>query len=285
MNLFRVALGQVSPLLGEVSTNVDKHIEYVQRAREAGAQVIVFPELGLTGYLLKDLTYEVARTLDDPDIQRLVAASAELDILFSFVEESAAHQFYVSAVYASNGRIVHVHRKVYLPTYGLFEERRHTATGNDIRSFSVDDRPPAGVMICEDAWHPSVPYLLSVAGVDVLYIPAAGPGRALSGDPHSGSQQFWERLLRTYAQLYTCFIVFVNRVGFEDGVFFFGHSFVVNPAGDIIAASSSIDEDFLTVDLDLSLLRRERYRTPLLRDEDPYLTMRVLNRLLQGEKM
>jgi len=276
----RVALGQVSPILGDVSANVDKHLAYIARARAAGAQVVAFPELGLTGYLLKDLTFDVARPLDDAAITRLVEASAEIDILFSFIEESQSHRFYVSAVYASGGRIAHVHRKLYLPTYGLFEEGRHVAPGNDVQSFAATG-VAAGMMICEDAWHPSVPYLLSVAGVDLLYVPAAGPGRALSGDPNSGSQQFWERLLRTYAQLFTSYVVFVNRVGFEDGVFFFGHSFVVGPDGEVLAASESADEDLLIVNLDMSILRRERYRTPLLRDEDPHLTQRVLSRLLE----
>lgn len=275
-------MGQVSPILGDVSANVDKHLQVTRAAYDKGAQVVVFPELGLTGYLLKDLTYEVARSLEHPDVLRLVAASREIDILFSFVEESPAHRFYVSAVYASRGEIVHVHRKVYLPTYGLFEEGRHAAQGEDVRTFVAPLRPAAGVMICEDAWHPSVPYLLSVAGVDVLYVPAAGPGRALSGDPHSGSQQFWERLLRTYAQLFTCYIVFVNRVGFEDGVFFFGHSFAVGPDGEMIGGSDSIEEDLPILDLDFSKLRRERYRTPLLRNEDAYLTERVLRRTLEG---
>ncbi|MCY0877225.1 MAG: acyltransferase [Firmicutes bacterium] len=279
----RVAMGQVSPVLGDVPANVDKHIQIAQMAYAQGAQLIVFPELGLTGYLLKDMTYEVARPLDHPDVQRLVAQSKDIDVLFSLVEESASHRFHISAVYASGGKIVHVHRKVYLPTYGLFEEGRHAAQGTDIKPFTAPTRPPAGVMICEDAWHPSVPYLLSVAGVDVLYVPAAGPGRALSGDPHSGSQQFWERLLRTYAQLFTCYVVFVNRVGFEDGVFFFGQSFAVGPDGEIIARSERIEEDMPIVDIDLSLLRRARYRTPLLRDEDVYLTQRILQRTLGSE--
>lgn len=281
LNAIRVAIGQISPILGDVPANVDKHLQVVQKAREAGAQVVVFPELGLTGYLLKDLTYEVARPLGHVDIARLVKASDDIDILFSCIEESPSHRFYVSAVYASRGQVAHVHRKVYLPTYGLFEERRHTGAGDEVRVFTAMDRPASGMMVCEDAWHPSIPYLLSVGGADILYVPAAGPGRALSGDPHSGSQQFWERLLRTYAQLFTCYIVFANRTGFEDGVFFFGHSFVVHPGGDILAASSSLDEELLIADLDLDMLRRERYRTPLLRDEDAHLTHRLLGDLLK----
>ncbi len=282
MKLLRIALGQVSPRLGDVSENVRKHIDFATSAKEKGAHVVVFPELGLTGYQLRDLAFHVARPLNHPDITSLIDASKALDIdmVFSFVEQTPAYRFCVSSVYATKGTIAHVHRKIYPPTYGLFEEGRQFSKGDAIDSFSLGDHR-AGMMICEDAWHPSVPYLLSVSGVDVMYVPAAGPGRALSGDPHSGSQMFWNRMLRTYAQLYTSFMVFVNRVGFEDGVFFFGHSFVASPTGEFIGGSESHDECLTTVDIDLEIVRKERYRSPFLRDEDIYLTERTLSRIIR----
>ncbi len=278
----RVALGQVRPKLGDLQTNGDKLLQFIDRAVQAEADVIVFPELSLTGYLLRDLTFDVARTLADREVQALVEASAQIDVLFSFVEETENHQFYTSSVYASQGRILHVHRKIYLPTYGLFEEGRHFARGQHIHSFACANHR-AGIAICEDAWHPSVPYLLSIAGMDILYIPSAGPGRALSSEPNSGSQQFWERLLRTYAQLFTCFVVFVNRVGFEDGLFFFGHSAIAGPDGELIGMIDSHDEDLQVYALDLSKIRKERHQSPFLRDEDAYLTLRTLERVLEEQ--
>jgi predicted amidohydrolase len=258
-------------------------MEWIDDAVTQGIQLLVFPELGLTGYFLKDLTLEVARSIDHPEIKRMVEASNRLDLVFSFIEESRDHRFYVAAVYASKGQVVHVHRKLYLPTYGMFEEGRHFAKGDSLQAFDTEVASRVGMAICEDAWHPSIPYLLSVAGVDVMVIPSAGPGRALSGDPNSGSQQFWHRLIRTYAQLFTSYVVFVNRVGFEDGVFFFGHSAVAGPDGELVASTASIDERLLAVDVDLDLLRKERYRSPFLRDEDPHLTLRMLTRLLGRE--
>lgn len=285
MSLQRIAMGQVSPRLGDVEGNLKKHLDYARRAADEGAHVIVFPELGLTGYQLRDLAFHVARKLDHPQIQSLIDASLQLkiDILFSFVEETDDYRYCVASVYASLGHIVHVHRKVYLPTYGLFEEGRHFSRGRKVDAFTTATYR-AGIMICEDAWHPSVPYLLSVAGVEVMFIPAAGPGRALSGDPESGSPLFWDRMLRTYAQLFTSYVVFVNRVGFEDGVFFFGHSFVVSPTGEVVGGTQTHDECLMCVDLDLSVIARERFRSPLLRDEDPHLTQRTLRQLLGGEK-
>ncbi len=280
MKELRIGLGQVRPALGDVSRNLDLHLENVNEAEKLGIQLLVFPELGLTGYYLKDLTLEVARQLDHPDILKMVAASRKVDVVFSFIEESPDHRFYVAAVYASKGQVVHVHRKLYLPTYGMFEENRHFARGKALNSFASGLGAQMGMAICEDAWHPSVPYLLSIAGVDVVIIPAAGPGRALSGDPNTGSQHFWHRLIRTYAQLFTSYFVFVNRVGFEDGVFFFGHSAVAGPDGELVASTDSMDAQLLAVDIDLDLLRKERYRSPFLRDEDPHLTLRELERIL-----
>lgn len=280
MLALRIGLGQVRPVLGDVSRNLALHLEWIDEAVTQGIQLLVFPELGLTGYFLKDLTLEVARSIDHPEIKQMVAASSRMDLVFSFIEESRDHRFYVAAVYASKGQVVHVHRKLYLPTYGMFEESRHFAKGDSLQAFDTDVASRVGMAICEDAWHPSIPYLLSVAGVDVVVIPSAGPGRALSGDPNSGSQQFWHRLIRTYAQLFTSYVVFVNRVGFEDGVFFFGHSAVAGPDGELVASTASIDERLLAVDVDLDLLRKERYRSPFLRDEDPHLTLRMLTRLL-----
>ncbi len=277
MQMMKVALSQVSPRLSDVKANLAMHLSNIEQARHAGANLIVFPELGLTGYWLKDSTLDVARTIEHPDICELIDASGDVDVVFSFVEETKDHRFYTSSVYASAGRVVHVHRKVYLPTYGLFEEGRHYARGNDVQAFQTND-VSMGMMICEDAWHPSVPYLLSLSGVDLMIIPSAGPGRALSGDPNSGSQQFWERVVRTYAQLFTCYVVFVNRTGFEDGVFFFGHSLVAGPQGDIIGGIPTHEPGMVVVDLDLSRLRKERFRTPLLRDENPYLIQRILAR-------
>lgn len=283
MQRMKVALCQVNPRLSDVKANLAMHLANIEEAKHAGADLIVFPELGLTGYWLKDSTLDVARTIDHPDICELIQASCDVDIVFSFVEETKDHRFYTSSVYASARRVVHVHRKVYLPTYGLFEEGRHFARGNDVQAFQTND-VSMGMMICEDAWHPSVPYLLSLSGVDLMIIPSAGPGRALSGDPNSGSQQFWERVVRTYAQLFTCYVVFVNRTGFEDGVFFFGHSLVAGPQGDILGGIETHEPGMVVVDLDLSRLRKERFRTPLLRDENPYLTQRILARRLGDVK-
>ena len=131
----RVALAQIAPRLGQLDANVALHLEAIQRARREGAGLVAFPELSLTGYLLRDDVPEVAVTLDDPRLSRLLRASREIDVLVGLVEEAPGHRFHNTAAYLSGGRVLHVHRKVYLPTYGMFDEGRDFAAGDRFRAF------------------------------------------------------------------------------------------------------------------------------------------------------
>ncbi|EPZ42105.1 nitrilase-related carbon-nitrogen hydrolase [Alicyclobacillus acidoterrestris] len=273
-----IAIAQISPRLGDFDANLAIHRQYIERAREQGAQVVVFPELGLTGYLLQDLTLEVARRLDHPDIVSLVEASRDIDVVFSFIEESEEHFIYISSVYASAGAIVHVHRKAYLPTYGLFDEKRYAKEGNLVEPFAVHGKK-SGILICEDAWHVSMPYLLTMQGATVLYVPASSPGRNVMDEHDFGSHTFWRQLLQMYAQLFGVHIIFSNRVGYEDGVHFYGGSGIVGPDGHWIVQAGVGEETLVFGAIDDRDVRRARYTTPLLRDERLELMVRHLRRM------
>ncbi len=273
-------MAQFSPVLGDVGANLDKHLSYVREAVEARAKILVFPELGLTGYQTQDLTLEVARPVHHPEIQLLVDASREIDILFSFVEEAEDYRFYVSAVYASGGSILHIHRKAYLPTYGMFDERRYFAAGDSFETFRTA-LGKTGVMICEDAWHLSSPYLLAMNGATVVFVPASSPWRNAMAAEDLGSHAFWRQLLQTYAQLLGLHVVFVNRVGYEDGVHFYGGSGVVGPDGSWIAQAKSNEETLVFAEIDVRATRRARYTTPLVRDERMDIVKRQLDGILR----
>jgi NAD+ synthase (glutamine-hydrolysing) len=275
----KVALGQLRPKLGDLKANIERHLEYAEQAKEQGAELIVFPELGLTGYQVQDLTLEVARSKNHPDILQIVEASRGIDIVFSFVEESAEHLFFVSALYAKDGEIAGIHRKVYLPTYGMFDEGRYFAAGEEFRTLHTRFGR-AGLMICEDAWHVSSPYLLSLGGADFICVPASSPARSVAEQERFGSHQFWRELIEVYARLFGTYFVFVNRTGFEDGVNFFGGSGVVSPDGEWLAEAPEIDEALIFAELDLDQIRRARYTTPMLRDEKKHMVMSELERLL-----
>jgi len=277
---FTLAIAQISTRLGDVQGNLEKHLALARQARASGADLIQFPELSLTGYALQDLTPTVALrpNTKDPVFRHLLQASRGIDLIAGFVEADARSRFFIAAAYLSRGELVHIHRKVYLPTYGLFDEGRFFAWGDSVRAF--DTRfGRVGMLICEDFWHASPPYLLWLDGADLLYFASASPGRGLSADPRLASASWVEHINQAYASLFTVFVAHANRVGFEDGLNFWGGSTVFDPDGRRVAQSPYHQEAVTLAELDLAQLSRTRTRLPLLRDERTALTLRELLRM------
>ncbi len=286
MERLQVGLGQISPVLGDVQRNLDLHLEMIDRARKQGVQLLCFPELSLTGYVLRDLVPDVAMPAEEssPVMSELLMASRDLDVVIGFVEEDRRHLYYIAAAYLSGGQILHTHRKVYLPTYGMFEEERYLAPGNGFHAF--DTRfGRVGVLICEDFWHMSSPYVLWLDGADLLLLTSASPGRGLSPEAALGSSRSVELINQIYATFLTSFVLHCNRVGFEDGLNFWGGSTVYGPDGKLVAQAPYFEEALLLATLDMSALRRVRVQLPLLRDERPDLLRNELKRIArQGER-
>lgn len=280
MNL-NVGLAQINPKLGDVNANLDLHLRSIAAAAEQGVELLVFPELSLTGYRLLDLSFSVALrvSVKDPIFSRLLDASRDIDIVVGFVEADKRQKFYIAAAYLSGGELVHLHRKVYLPTYGMFDEGRDFALGNAIRAF--DTRfGRIGVLICEDFWHMSPPYLLWLDGADILILTSASPGHGLATEQKIGSAKWVEHINQAYASLFTNFVIHCNRTGFEDGVNFWGGSTIYDPEGKLVTQAPYYEEALMTANLDLNQIRRTRTRLPLLRDERVALTSRELTRIL-----
>lgn len=279
----KLALAQINTRLGDVQANLEKHLSLADEARRGGAELLVFPELSLTGYVLQDLAPTVAQrpSADDPIFKPLLEASRALDLVVGFVDEDRRSRFYIAAAYLSGGQVVHVHHKAYLPTYGLFDEGRFFAWGDSIRAF--DTRfGRVGILICEDFWHASPPYLLWLDGADLLLLTSASPGRGLSAEPELESARWVEHINQAYASLFTIFVAHANRVGFEDGLNFWGGSTVFDPNGDLLAKGPYFQEAITYAEIDLNQLHRTRARLPLLRDERTGLVQRELERILGG---
>ncbi|MBI1920725.1 MAG: carbon-nitrogen hydrolase [Geobacter sp.] len=275
---FTVALAQVKPKLGCVADNLGMIEAAVERGINEKAGLVLFPELALTGYFLRDLVPEVALSLDAPEITRLKELSRHIDIAIGMVEASPDYLFYNSALYLSAGDIRHVHRKVYLPTYGLFDEQRYFAHGERFRAF--DTRfGRMGMLICEDMWHLSAPYILAMDGAATILCLSSSPGRGVTEDENLGSTSAWQRLTSTTAMFLNCRILYCNRVGYEDGVNFWGGSEYVEPSGKVNVRGKLLDEDFVLAGVEEGALRRERIFSPMLRDESLFITMKELRRI------
>lgn len=281
----KLGLAQIKTRLGDVRANLEHHLAYIDEAARQGVDLLVFPELSLTGYVLQDLVASVAHkpTTDDPIFRPLLAASRErkMDLVVGFVDEDARHRFFISAAYLAGGETLHVHHKVYLPTYGLFDEGRFFAWGDAIRAF--DTRwGRMGVLICEDFWHASPPYLLWLDGADVMLFVSASPGRGLGETDKLESAWWVEHINRAYASLFTAFVAHTNRVGFEDGLNFWGGATVFDPNGGLVAQGPYHEEALVVAELDLAQIRRTRARLPLLRDERHALVRREIERITAG---
>ena len=271
----KIAIAQCAPALGAVKRNLEMHREWISKAKRNGAKLVVFPELSLTGYYLKDLAADVACAADDARLAPIAAASRDIDVIAGFVERSKDAKLHIAQGYWSGGALRHVHRKVYLPTYGIFDDGRYFGPGPGFTTFE-SAIGTAGMAICEDLWHLSVPYVDAVGGASVIFSPSASPGRGVAEGGDLGTAASCRMMDQFYAQYLTVYIVFANRVGHEDGIAFWGGSEVVAPDGTVVGRAKEFEEELLLAEIDPALVARERARNPLLRDERPDLVFKVL---------
>lgn len=220
--------------------------------------------------------------LDDPRLAKLAGATRGLSAVVSFVEESADHRLFIAAALLEDGQLRHVHRKLYLPTYGLFDERRFFAAGDVLRAAPSRLGIGLGIGVCEDFWHLSVPQLLALDGAQILINVSSSPGRdlAATNEVGLGTATSWRTLMRTYAQLTTSFVIFCNRVGVDESISFWGGSEVIGPNGQAVFSAPLYDEGFFVVEIPPAEIRRERIALPLLRDERLELQVRELTRVV-----
>ena len=278
---YRIALAQVAPRLGDVEANLELAADRVLAADAEGAALTLLPELALTGYLLQDLVPDVAMPADDPRLLAIGREAPGMLVAVGFVEESDDHRYCNSVALLRDGELVGLHRKVYLPTYGLFDEGRFTRSGDRIRT--VDAGEPIGrigLSVCEDFWHPSLPMLQALDGASLLVNVAAGPSRAPGSDAGLQAIEGWHKMQDTYALLGTVALAFCNRVGNEEGLTFWGGSRILAADGSTVAQAPLWEEALVIGTLNTDDLRMQRYGLPILADERLELVRRELDRII-----
>ncbi len=275
----RITLAQVDSQLGDLEANLEQAAEVVAQAVDASSDLVVFPELYLSGYSIGDVDADLSLLPDDPGIQKVARVAGKAGVAIGFVESGGQgpHTYNSTAVY-QGGRLVHVHRKLYLPAYAPFVERNHFTPGPRMRAFPVDPDTRMAVLLCNDAWQPHLAFVASQDGATVLLVPAAS---AQSRFPeHYDSHEYWHDITHFYGRMYEVYVVFVNRVGVEGMLHFWGGSHVIDPWGNVIAEASRGERQLLTVDIDLAEVRRRRRQVPLVKDARLGLVQREINRLV-----
>ena len=301
----KVAIYQTSPVLLDLEANLEDVITKIHEGRGKGANLIVFPELALTGYFVGQRYHEVALRLDSKEIGRLAAATRGTAAVVGFVEESPSMNFYNSALVAVDGEILFAYRKLNLPNYGVFEERKYFSPGKQVPVFKYHDLSIA-VFICNDLWHPSLPYLGISQKAEVL-VTIFNSSQGSMGSEFSNIES-WGIINTFYARIFGIYNVCANRVGKETlelkeavpEVFaaslekeekadpvpvrttykFWGGSEIVNPFGKQVAKAAMHEPDEIVADISRDLLRQKRILLPYLRNDDPYFTHRQLDRIL-----
>ena len=267
----RIALAQADCALGDVGENTRRVRELLGRARAEGADLVVFPELMLTGYSLGQVDEDVSRAVTDEEIAALAAETEGLACVVGFAEAGRVHT-YNSAAYLEDGVVRHLHRKLFLPTYDIWEERKHFTPGDAMRAFDTRFGRMA-ILLCGDAWQP-VPTVLAVQdGARVLIVPADSTAR------QPDIEQYWHDISRFYARMLQCFVVFVNRVGEEPGLRFWGGSHIYDPWGELVVEAPRDEPALVSADIDLADVRRRRREMPLLKEARLALLSRELERL------
>lgn len=275
---FALAVAQIDPRPGELEKNLETHLHFAREASDRGARCIVFPELSLTGYHLSDGYADVALTRDHSFLKPLFKLSQNIDILFGLVLESPDHVLYNTALYLTGGHVLSEHRKVYLPTYGEFEEGKHFARGDHFSGFETA-AGRAGVLICEENWHPSAAYLLWIDHAVILYSLHCSSANAEPRHEPGSSVAVCRQLNQFYSKLFGCYVIFANRVGQEGPYHFWGGSEIVDPFGHVEQRAKEFETDLLIHTIDTDKIRQARLALPLRRDEDVYLTLRNLAHL------
>ena len=277
---FTIALAQIDPVLGDLARNVDKHLEFIEKARAAGASLVLFPELSLSGYSVRDLHWDLAVNARKPPaaFDPLLKASHGILVLAGGVEEGPSYALHNAAFLFDEGNVRTVHRKTYPPTYGMFEELRYFSPGTTVRAFDTS-LGRIGVLICEDLWHPSLPYILAQDGAELIATLVASPTRVSGQEERLQMASLNTENHKAYARLLSTYIAFCNRVGYEDGVNFWGGSEVVGPGGNVIVSAPLFDENLIVARVEEEEVRRARRMSRHFLDEDPELVIRELERI------
>ena len=248
----KVALAQISPKLSK--DNINLHIDIINNIKDE-ADVIIFPELSLNGYLLMDRVYEDAFSLDEFDDFKVL--SKEIDIILGCALKDE-YKVFNSALYFSDGEIKHIHYKNHLPNYGMFEEARFFFSGDEIEAFYTKFGK-AMCVICEDMWSSNTIDKIATIKPEVLYVIANSPARDFLDDGELAITKKWKSVLKTTAILSGANIVFVNRVGFEDGLGFWGGSMIVGADGLIKEQMPLFKKDIQIFELNKNLSNMQKY--------------------------
>ena len=275
----KAAVAQIATILGDTEANLKKHLDIIDEARAGGVDLLLFPEMSLTGHNAGAETPDIAIERDDPIVHEIARASGAMCTVFGLVEEGLAAQFHNTAIAVRDGATLFIHRKINLATYGALEEGKHFSHGRYVETFELAPYWRASILICADLWNPALVHLAAVHGSTILMSPISSALEAVGVEFDNPSG--WQTTLRFYAMMYGLPVLMANRVGAEGALTFWGGSCIFGPFGKPLASAEDDAEQLLTAELDYGDLRRARFLLPTVRDSNLALIQREIERLSQ----
>jgi len=274
----RIGAAQFANAIGDLDANLDQHHHWVAEARCAGVELLVFPELSMTGHYGAEHLLDVTMKRDDPRLAALSRAAGDMRVVVGFIEEGPAAQFYNAAAVLQRGRVVYLHRKINLPSYGRLIETKYYAQGRFVDTHAIDADWRMGLLICADLWNPALTHLSFLHGATLLVTPISSGVEAVGEafDNPSG----WTATMHFYSMMYGAPSVMVNRVGTELDLNFWGGSRILDPFGHPLAIAGQ-DPELIVADVDYAEVRRARALLPTVRDSNMGLVSRETDRLLE----
>ncbi|MBN18745.1 MAG: NAD+ synthase [Chloroflexi bacterium] len=244
MSKFRISLAQINTSVGDLKLNTEKIISHIELAKSQKSELVIFPELSITGYPPEDLLLRPQFIQDNiRQLKKIISVTEKISVIIGFVDSKT--NIYNAAALISNNNLIGVHHKILLPNYGVFDELRYFKPGKTPSIFRVNNIP-LGINICEDIWHNHGPFIKQrEMGAQVIININASPYEI-------GKKKIRESMLKERAQSNNIYIAYINLVGGQDELVFDGCSTVLNPKGEIIAQAKSFEEDFMTIDLNIS---------------------------------
>ena len=282
----KLRIAQIDCTLANFDKNLAQHCTLIEEAIREGADAIAFPELSLTGYNVQDAAQDIAMHIEDARFAPLRELSRKISIICGGIELSNDYGVYNSAFMFEDGIGQSVHRKIYLPTYGMFEELRYFSACQQIKAVTSKRLGRIGVAICEDFWHVSVPYLLAHQGAKLLFVLMSSPLRMSPGIGNPAIITQWQTIASTYSFLFSSYVACINRVGNEDSFTYWGNSSVTGPDGTILCAAPLFKPSVKDSLIDVSEVKRARLHSSHFLDEDLRLISAELSEIIgQGRRL
>ncbi|WP_064602747.1 nitrilase-related carbon-nitrogen hydrolase [Photobacterium sp. J15] len=276
-NELKVGIAQIAPVLGDVAANLEKHLQYIEAARKEGIELLLFPELSMTGYSLREKTLDVAMPLSADVLDELAAAAGDMAVSFGFVEEASAGEFYNAQGMVKNGQLIHLHRKLNLPNYGGLEEAKWYSKGQGLELCELFSGWPTHTLICADLWNPALPHLAMLDKPALMLAPVNSAADIVSDE--FSNPQGWKTNTDFISMTYGVPLLMANSCALEGNSRFWGGSRIMDAFGNCLAEAGA-EEALISAVVKLSDTREARFQLPTIRDADNRLVLDLLKKRL-----